>query len=175
MAEGIAAEGIRRIREYLPQAVADGSDIEARRQMLVASTMGATAFQRGLGAMHALAHPLGALFDAHHGMLNAVLMPYVLEANQSMIASSITRLAHYIGLDGLDFDAFLAWILTLRRQIGIPENLSALEINDRQSARIGKMAAEDPSAATNPIIFSAEEYQGIFQKAVHGELDCDSG
>ena len=96
MAEGIAVEGIRRIREYLPRVVVDGSDIEARTQMLVASTMGATAFQRGLGAMHALAHPLGALYDAHHGTLNAVLMPYVLEANRSVIASAIGRLLLHV-------------------------------------------------------------------------------
>ncbi len=175
MAEGIAAEGILRIREYLLQAVADGSNIEARTQMLVASTMGATAFQRGLGAMHALSHPLGALFNAHHGMLNAVLMPYVLEANRSAIASRIARLSHYIGLDTFNFDAFFSWILKLRQQIGIPENLFALGINDQQLVRIGKMAVEDPSAATNPILFSAKEYQEIFRKAVHGELDYDAG
>ncbi len=99
MAEGIAVEGIRRVRDFLPRAFDDGQDIEARMNMLVASSMGATAFQRGLGAMHALAHPLGALHDAHHGTLNAVLMPYVLKANQDVIAEPMVRLSRYLDLD----------------------------------------------------------------------------
>ena len=172
MAEGIAIEGIRLIKSYLPRAVTNGSDLEARTQMLVASTMGATAFQRGLGGMHALAHPLGALYDAHHGTLNAVLMPYVLEANQEVIAPTIGRLARYIGLENTTFDGFLKWILELRSKIGIPETLSAIGINNEQAEKISMMAVEDPSAATNPISFSAHEYQTIFQNAVTGVLDC---
>lgn len=172
MAEGIAVEGIRRIREYLPRVVADGSDVEARTQMLVASTMGATAFQRGLGAMHALAHPLGALYDAHHGTLNAVLMPYVLEANRLVIASDIRRLAQYIGLEHSTFEGFLNWILKLRREIGIPEDLASLEIGDDEAQQIGQMAFEDPSALTNPIILTPGDYETIFRNAVRGQLDC---
>lgn len=172
MAEGIAAEGVRRIREYLPRVVIDGLDIEARSQMLVASTMGATAFQRGLGAMHALAHPLGAVYDAHHGTLNAVLMPYVLEANRSVIASRIERLAQYVGLDTPTFDGFIDWVLRLRREIGIPGDLAALEISDEQAVQIGQMAVEDPSALTNPIPFTASDYETIFQNAVRGHTGC---
>lgn len=172
MAEGIAIEGIRLIKSYLPRAVINGSDIEARTQMLVASTMGATAFQRGLGGMHALAHPLGALYDAHHGTLNAVLMPYVLEANQEFIAPTIGRLARYMGLENTTFDGFLKWILELRSKIGIPETLSAIGINNEQAEKVSMMAVEDPSAATNPISFSAHEYKTIFQNAVTGVLDC---
>ena len=175
MAEGIAVEGIRRIREYLPRVVVDGSDIEARTQMLVASTMGATAFQRGLGAMHALAHPLGALYDAHHGTLNAVLMPYVLEANRSVISSAIGRLARYIGLEPSTFEGFLDWVLKLRREIGIPEDLAALEIGDEKAARIGQMAVEDPAASTNPIPLAPGDYETIFRNAVRGHMNCATG
>jgi len=174
MAEGIAVEGIRRIREYLPRVVVDGSDIEARIQMLVASTMGATAFQRGLGAMHALAHPLGALYDAHHGTLNAVLMPYVLEANRSVIASAIERLAQYIGLELSTFEGFLDWVLKLRGEIGIPEDLAQLEIGVEEAQRIGQMAFEDAAATTNPIPFTPGDYEAIFRNAVRGHLNCNT-
>ena len=170
MAEGIAAEGIRLVREYLPRAVRDGADIEARTQMLVASSMGATSFQRGLGAIHALAHPLGALYDAHHGTLNAVLMPYVLKANRSAVESRIERLGRYIGLSDTGFDSFMDWVLSLRAEINIPSDLSELGIDDQQSHRIGQMAVQDPSAGTNPITYSAEDYERIFLSALTGQL-----
>jgi len=170
MAEGIAAEGIRLVREFLPRAVQDGADIEARTQMLVSSSMGATSFQRGLGAMHALAHPLGALYDAHHGTLNAVLMPYVLKANRPAIESRIERLGRYIGLSDTGFDSFMEWVLSLRAEINIPSTLSELGIDDQQSHRIGQMAVQDPSAGTNPITYSAEDYEQIFLSALTGQL-----
>jgi hypothetical protein len=170
MAEGIAAEGIRLVREFLPRAVQDGADIEARTQMLVSSSMGATSFQRGLGAIHALAHPLGALYDAHHGTLNAVLMPYVLKANRSAIESRIERLGRYIGLSDTGFDSFMDWVLSLRAEINIPSTLSELGIDDQQSHRIGQMAVQDPSAGTNPITYSAEDYERIFLSALTGQL-----
>ena len=169
MAVGIAVEGIRLIREYLPAAVADGSNLEARSQMLTASSMGATAFQRGLGAMHALAHPLGAVYDAHHGTLNAVLMPYVLNANRDAIDIPISRLSRYLGLKE-GFSPFLDWVLELRAQIGIPETLTDLGIDDADMAQIGRMAAADPSAPTNPVPFSAARYAEIGIQAVHGHL-----
>jgi alcohol dehydrogenase class IV len=167
MAQGIAVEGIRLIREYLPRVVTHGDDVEARMQMLVASSMGATAFQRGLGAMHALAHPLGALYDAHHGMLNAVLMPYVLRANRAAIDASIARLAAYLGLDA-SFDAFLAWILQLRQEVGIPHTLAEIGIDDQKARRVAAMAVQDPSAGGNPIAFGVEAYETIFRQAVLG-------
>ena len=170
MAEGIAAEGIRLVREFLPRAVQDGADIEARTQMLVSSSMGATSFQRGLGAIHALAHPLGALYDAHHGTLNAVLMPYVLKANRPAIESRIERLGRYIGLSDTGFDSFMEWVLSLRAEINIPSTLSELGIDDQQSHRIGQMAVQDPSAGTNPITYSAEDYEQIFLSALTGQL-----
>ena len=170
MATGIAVEGIRLVQQYLPQAVADGTDIEARTQMLVCSSMGATAFQKGLGAMHALAHPLGGLYNAHHGMLNAILMPYVLKANKSAIEERIDRLTRYMGLDKTGFDGFLHWVLELRKELGIYNTLKELDIDDSQADKVAQMATEDPSAGGNPISFSAEEYKEIFVNAVHGRL-----
>ena len=170
MAEGIAVEGIRLVREYLPTAVASGSDVEARTQMLVASMMGATAFQRGLGAMHALAHPLGALYNAHHGTLNAVLMPYVLIANRQAIEPRIIHLARSIDIPNASFDSFLEWVLELRETVSIPQNLEDLGIDDNQADLIGKMAEVDPSGGTNPILFDASQYQSIFMNALNGNL-----
>ena len=169
MAEGIALEGIRLIKEYLPTAVADGSNLEARTQMLVASAMGATAFQRGLGAMHALAHPLGAIYDAHHGMLNAILMPYVLAANREVISEPVTRLSRYLGLEP-GFQPFLDWVLELRRSIDIPHTLEGIGIDDARMDEIGEMAVADPSAGTNPIPFDSATYASIGRNAVSGTL-----
>lgn len=169
MAEGIAIEGIRLVKKYLPAAVADGSNIEARTQMIVASSMGATAFQRGLGAMHALAHPLGAIYDAHHGTLNAILMPYVLKANRSVIEERIIRLARYLDLDP-SFDSFMDWILTLRKDIGIHHQLSAIIPEDSRLSEIGEMAVVDGAAGTNPIQFDAAAYATIANNAYNGIL-----
>ncbi len=169
MAEGIAIEGIRRVKEYLPIAVANGSDIAARTQMLVASSMGATAFQKGLGAMHALSHPFGALYDAHHGTLNAVLMPYVLIANRDAIEQPIARLGRYLDI-GAGFEPFLDWVLELRERINIPNTLQDIGIDDNRLNEIGEMAVADPSAATNPIDHNADAYAKIAANAVHGRL-----
>lgn len=171
MAKGIARQGIKLIMENLPVAYNDGANIEARANMLIASTMGATAFQAGLGAMHALAHPLGAVYDAHHGLLNAILMPYVLRANRDAIAPLIGELASFLNFKHTDFDFFLAEILSLRSKLDIPANLGQINIGAEQAERIGGMAVEDPSATTNPIRFRPEHYSDIFRKAVHGELD----
>lgn len=170
MADGIALEGIRLVRESLPAAVANGEDLDARMRMLVASTMGATAFQKGLGAMHALAHPLGALYDAHHGLLNAILMPYVLVANREAIAGRLGRAAAYIGLEESSYEAFLGWVLDLRRRIGIPHSLREIGIDDGRRQQVGEMAARDPSAAGNPLPLTAEAYRALFARAVAGEL-----
>ena len=170
MADGVAVEGISLVHRYLARAVADGSDIEARTQMLVCSSMGATAFQKGLGAMHALAHPLGALYDAHHGTLNAILMPYVLKANRSAIEEKIDRLNRYLGLANSGFDGFLDWVVELRAQLGIPHALAAINIDDRDSETVGRMAVADPSAGGNPINLRSEDYQRIFQDAVTSQL-----
>ena len=171
MADGIALEGIRLIKEHLPRVYANGQDLDARNHMLVASTMGATAFQKGLGGMHALAHTLGALYDAHHGLLNAILMPYVLNANQSAIEPRIQRLSRYLDLPDQSFNGFMDWVLEIRKQLGIPHNLSLIVIDENQAKRIGEMAARDAAAGGNPIIFSADQYSDIFLNAVRGALD----
>ena len=169
MAESIALEGIRLIKEYLIRAYRDGNDLEARTNMLVASAMGATAFQRGLGAMHALAHPLGALYDAHHGRLNAILMPYVLLANRRVIEEKIERLAHYLSLDN-GFDGFLDWVLQMRLELGIEASLGQLGIDSSQVELIAKMATEDAAAGSNPIVFTQQDYKHILKSAVDGNL-----
>ncbi len=170
MAAGIAMEGMRLIKEYLPLAVADGSDLQARQHMLVASCMGATAFQRGLGAMHALAHPLGALYDAHHGTLNAILMPYVLKANQHAVAPRLMALSRYLELPGDGPDAVLDWVLRLRRDVGIPHTLAEIGIDEGQAERVGRMASEDPSGGTNPVIFTADQYSQLLCASIRGIL-----
>ncbi|MBA3537440.1 MAG: iron-containing alcohol dehydrogenase [Tatlockia sp.] len=169
MAEGIALEGVRLVKDYLPGAFKNGNDLESRTQMLVASCMGATAFQRGLGAMHALAHPLGAIYDAHHGRLNAILMPYVLQANRLAIEPKIARLATYLQLSN-GFDGFLDWILSLRYELGIEHSLSEIGINDQQVEGIAKMAREDAAASSNPIIFDELQYRDILKAAIKGTL-----
>jgi alcohol dehydrogenase class IV len=170
MAEGIALEGMRLVQQYLPRAVSQGTDVEARLQMLVASSMGATAFQRGLGAMHALAHPLGALYDAHHGLLNAVLMPYVLVANRGAIEPQMEKMARYLALPGSGFEAVLDWVLALRSEVGIAHSLGDIGIDDARIEQVGRMAEVDPSAGTNPIAFSAAQYSALFEKALRGVL-----
>lgn len=165
MAEGIALEGMRLIKENLIPAYQDGTNIEARTNMLVASAMGATAFQRGLGAMHSLAHPIGALYDAHHGRLNAILMPYVLMANRSAIEEKIVRLAQYLSLDN-GFDGFLDWVLQMRMELGIEDTLMQLGIDGSQIDRIAKLATEDAAAGSNPILFTQEEYKNILKEAI---------
>lgn len=170
MAEGIAVEGIRQVKEFLLRAVKNGQDLEARTHMLVASSMGATAFQRGLGAMHALAHPLGAIYDAHHGRLNAILMPYVLVANQTAIADKIARLAGYLKInDG--FEGFLRWILQLRQALGIENSLNEIGINEQDIPLLSRMATLDAAAQGNPIVFSEEQFRDILRAAITGKLE----
>jgi len=175
MAEGIALQGMRLIKTYLPRAYMIGTELKARQQMLVASCMGATAFQRGLGAIHALAHPLGGLYDKHHGLLNAILMPYVLVANRPAIEIPMGQLALSLQLTGKDrfengFDAVLDWIVGLRKQLGIPHTLAEIDIGTDDADRIGRMAAEDPSAASNPMSFNAAKYRDIFLRAWKGTV-----
>lgn len=170
MAEGIAVEGIRLVSEYLPAAVENGSDIAARMHMIAASSMGATAFQKGLGAMHALAHPLGALYDAHHGLLNAVLMPYVLQTNRSAVSDKLERAARYVNLQNPGFDSFLDWVLRLRERIAIPNTLRELGIDESKRELVGQMAVADPTAATNPVALNAQQYSELFSRAVNGDL-----
>jgi len=170
MANGIALEGMRMIGTHLPRAVADGRDMEARQQMLVASALGAAAFQRGLGGVHAMAQPLGALYDSHHGLLNAILMPYVLKANEPAVADHVAAAARYIDLRPATFAGFMDWLLTLRETVGIPNRLKDIGIDDADAELVGRMAVEDGCSLVNPIAFTAQDYTRIFRRAVHGEL-----
>ncbi|HEX8480303.1 MAG TPA: iron-containing alcohol dehydrogenase [Allosphingosinicella sp.] len=170
MADGIAAEGIRLIRHWLPRAVEDGADLEARGHMLVAASMGATAFQKGLGGMHALSHPIGALFGTHHGLTNAVLMPYVLAFNRSAIEERLERLSGYIGLEDESFGGFMAWIVELRRKLAIPSLLSHFGIREADLERIALMAESDPSAAGNPLPFDAAAARAVLDAAMAGRI-----
>lgn len=171
MADGIAIEGIRLIKKWLPLACEAPQNLEARSQMMVASTMGATAFQKGLGAMHALAHPLGAIYDAHHGLLNAILMPYVLLKNRPAIDEKMRHLARCLELDGEDFDTTLNYIVTLRSHIGIPGDLKTIGIDDARLDEIATQALNDPSADGNPIPFTQAQYAALLRDAIHGKLE----
>jgi alcohol dehydrogenase class IV len=170
LADGIAAETVSLVRAWLARAVEAGGDLEARGHMLVAATMGATAFQKGLGAMHALSHPIGALAGTHHGLTNAVLIPYVLAYNRPAIEDRLGRLAGYVGLADATFDGFLDWILELRRRIGIPHTLAGLGIAPDQLDRIARMAEADPSAGGNPRRFDAAAAREVLDAAMAGRV-----
>ena len=169
LADGIAAEGIRLIHRWLKRAWEKGDDLEARGHMLAAASMGATAFQKGLGGMHALSHPIGALAGSHHGLTNAVLMPYVLRFNRPAIEDRIAALAAYIGLDPATFDSFLDWILALRGELAIPATLAELGIGEDQVDRLALMAEQDPSAGGNPLPFPAAAARQVLEAAMRGE------
>lgn len=171
MAEGIAVEGIRLVKEALRKAVADGNDLEARGKMLVASSMGATAFQKGLGAIHSLSHPVGAIYDTHHGLTNAVFMPYVLAFNRDVIADRMERLSAWLGLTGTSgYDAFLSWVLRLREELNIPNTLEGLKVGPERFEEMGKMAEADPTAGSNPKKLTAADAVTLFENALAGKL-----
>ena len=166
---GVALEGMRLVKDTLAKAVKKPKDLDARGNMLVASAMGATAFQRGLGGIHALAHPFGGLYDAHHGLLNGIIMPYVLKANRRKIEKDIERAAAYLGIKG-GFNGFLKWILALRKEIGIPHALKDIGIDTKRLSEVAAMAIKDPSAGGNPIQFTEKQYKALARKCVTGDL-----
>ena len=170
MADGIAVEGMRLVKEALPTAVKDGKNLVARAQMMAAASMGATAFQKGLGAIHALSHPIGAVYDAHHGLTNAVVMPYVLEFNRQAIEAKMARLAAWLGLPDPSFKGVMAWVLALRKEIGIPHTLKDLGVGTDRLDELSVMAAADPSAGGNPIPIGAPELKQMFIACIEGKL-----
>lgn len=171
MADGIAAEGVRLALENLPKAYANGSDIEARANMMSAAAMGATAFQKGLGAIHSLSHPIGALYDTHHGMTNAVFMPHVMAFNRTAIEDKIERLAAYCGISG-GFDGFLAHVNALCGELKVPKSLpdfiDGLSMDDERRKLIADMAVVDPTAGGNPIKLTADGALDILDRAMKG-------
>ncbi len=170
IAQGVALEGIRLVADWLPAAVADGADLVARAHMQVASSMGATAFQKGLGAMHALSHPVSTLHGTHHGLTNAVLMPYVLELNRPRIEALLADLARYLDLADASFEGFAGWVLELRETIGIPHTLAELGVGADEADTLAPMAVADVSAATNPVPLDRESAAMVYRRAVAGEL-----
>ena len=171
MAEGIAVEGIRLIKEWLPVAVRDGTDLEARSHMLVASAMGATAFQKGLGAMHSLSHPCSANLNTHHGLTNAVVMPYVLEWNRAEIEEKMARLAAWMGLAEHSFAGVRRWLLELREQIGIPHTLAGLGVRREHAAEFASQAFNDPSTGGNPRAMTARDFERLYGNCIEGRLE----
>ena len=169
LADGIAVEGMRLVKENLARAYKQPSDLEARAHMMSAAAMGATAFQKALGAIHALSHPVGALYDTHHGLTNAVFMPYVLAFNRPAIEARIARLAAYLGLPPT-FDAFLAWVLAFRAEIGIPHTLAGLKVDDAQFDRMSRMALEDPTAGGNPLPLDEAVCCRLYESALAGKV-----
>jgi alcohol dehydrogenase len=169
MADGIAVEAVRLVVGNLETAATRPDDIEARQNMLTAAAMGATAFQKGLGAMHALAHPIGAMYDTHHGMTNAVLMPYVLAFNSRAIDERMARLSAYVGMEG-GADGFMRWLLDVRDRLDVPATLADLGVPLEGCDTVARAAVVDPSAATNPIALTVDDCATIFRAAWNGRL-----
>ena len=171
MADGIALEGIRIINNWLLVAVEDGSNIEARMNMLTAASMGSTAFQKGLGAIHSLSHPVNALNNIHHGLSNAIFMPYVLTFNKNVIEKKIVKICEYLEFQNKTFDEFLNWTLNLRKKLKIPHKLAdVIEPDKIDIDRLSKMALDDPSTSGNPKKLSLEDMKIMYQHSITGEL-----
>jgi alcohol dehydrogenase class IV len=173
MADGIAVEGVRLVFENLPKAFANGKDLTARANMMSAAAMGATAFQKGLGAIHSLSHPIGALYDTHHGMTNAVFMPYVLAFNRPAIEEKVARLAAYCGIKG-GFDGLARAVLKLRKELKVPHTLpgliKGLDMDRKRNALIADMAIVDPTAGGNPVKLTKKAALTLLEEAVVGDI-----
>jgi alcohol dehydrogenase class IV len=171
MADGIALEGMRLIKDYLPRAVARGTDIEARTHMILASSMGATAFQKGLGVVHAIAHALGGKLNAHHGLLNAILLPYCMAFNRSAIEEKSVTLARHFGLDAPSFSGLLSWTLDFRTQLGIPHTLEAIPgMSVEKAKELAPLAFGDAALGGNPRPSTVIDLEQIMINALAGRL-----
>ncbi len=170
MANGIAIEGIKLIKKYLITAYKDGKNIEARMSLLSASSMGSTAFQKGLGAIHSLSHPVNSKFNIHHGLSNAIFMPYVLSFNKSEIEHKILEICDYLNVNK-NFDSFLEWILDLRKDLNIPHKLSdVIDCNNINLDELSLMAFEDPSTGGNPKKINQKDLKEMYEKSISGNL-----
>lgn len=165
MSQGIALEGLRLVKEYLPRAYKDGTDIEARTHMMSAAAMGAVAFQKGLGAIHSLSHPVGAIYNTHHGMTNAVVMPPVLAFNRPAIEDKIAAAAAYLGISG-GFNGFYDYVLKLREELGVPDKLSALGVGTDRIDEMAAMAIVDPTAGGNPVELTLDAAKTLFKQCI---------
>lgn len=162
MSQGMALEGMRLVKDYLPRAYADGTDIEARAHMMSAAAMGATAFQKGLGAIHALSHPVGAVHHTHHGTTNAVFMPPVLQFNAPAIRERFGHVAAYLGIAG-GFDGFCAFVDQFNDSLGIPKTLTALGVTNPDLDALAEAAMRDPSTGGNPVELTEAALRGLFE------------
>jgi alcohol dehydrogenase class IV len=170
LGEGIALEGLRLCKEWLPVAVEDGKNINGRAFMLAASSMGAVAFQKGLGAMHAMSHPCSSLRGTHHGLTNAVVMPYVLTHNLPVIKERLAALARYLDLPGHSPESVVEWVLALRKRIGIPHTLREIGVGEDMVAQAAPMAEIDPPNGGNPPPLTAKQFEALYLRAIAGTL-----
>ena len=171
MADGIALEGMRIINNWLIKAVKNGNDLEARMNMLTAASMGSTAFQKGLGAIHSLSHPVNALNNVHHGLSNAIFMPYVLTFNKDKIENKIIKICDYLEIKDNSFNGFIDWVLNLRKELNIPHKLSdVIKEKDFDIERLSKMALDDPSTGGNPKKLSIDDMKNMYQHSMQGNL-----
>src|SRR5246127_2048325 len=172
LADGVALEGMKIIDTYLPRAAENGRGLEARANMFAAASMGATAFQKGLGAIHSISHPVGARYDTHHGLTNGVVFPYVLVCNRSAIETRITSIARVLDLPSRDFAAVLAWILDFRKRLGVPHTLGELGVKESDAKHIAAAAVKDPTAGSNPRPLSEADFERVTLAPIRGDLRC---
>jgi len=171
MADGIALEGMSLIKKWLTVAVNEGENLEARGHMITSSSMGATAFQKGLGAIHSLSHPVNSLFNVHHGLSNGIFMPYVLTFNRSIIENKIAKLSEYLDLKEASFNSFVDWVVELKEQIKIPHTISeSAKINDQDIEKMSPMALDDPCTPSNPKKLVLDDMVSMYEHSVQGKL-----
>ncbi|MEK9671024.1 MAG: iron-containing alcohol dehydrogenase [Rhodospirillaceae bacterium] len=171
MCDGIAAEGLRLIQKWLPEAVRYGGNIEARAHMMAAAAMAAAAFAKGLGAVHAISHAIGARYDTHHGLTNAAVLPYVLEFNRPAIEDKVGPLAGYMGLPHGHYDGLMIWVLGVRRAFEVPHTLAELGVQENDLDALAETAAQDITARENPVPVDAAALRGILEKAMAGQVE----
>ena len=170
LSQGIALEGMKMIKDNLISAFKNGQDLKARANVLATSSMGSIAFQKGLGAIHSLSHPVGAIYNTHHGLTNAVFMPYVLVRNKEVIKDKIINLSRYLNLKSYNFNTFIEWILELRKELNIPHTLKDLIKTDDLFEKMSEMALADPSTQTNPVELKKDDFLKLYQDSFNGNL-----
>jgi alcohol dehydrogenase len=174
MADGIAVEGMKLIKDYLPRAVERGEDIEARSRMLAAASMGAAAFQKGLGAVHSISHPVGAIYDTHHGLTNGVVLPYVLAYNRAAIGERMDEVANALRLPGKRRDAVLDWLIEMRSQLHVPNTLADLGVEEARIGELAEKAQRDPSTGGNPVPMTVDGFKVLIAAAIRGDLSVSA-
>ena len=170
LSDGIGLEGMRLIKEYLPRAFKNGADVEARSRMLAAASMGATAFQKGLGAVHSISHPIGAFYDTHHGLTNGVVLPYVMQFNRDAIEDKMKLLARFLDLPKPGFDGVMEWVLALRKELGVPHSLAELGVKEDRIEEMALKAVDDPSTGGNPVPMKAPDFAKVMRAALRGDV-----